>query len=187
MTIREITDAKLQLLLDRMEAPEIEIPKLAPDGSNAEEVAALEEQKALQEQAFQDTLEMIHMDFADKTDGYCTVRAQVISDIGQVKAEKLRLGAIQSRLEKKLERLENAMLQAMQIMDMKNVKGALYTVSTRTSSAVQIDATSVYELPDDMVRYSDPVPDKVAIKAWLKNHPETEWAHMESTTSLIIK
>ena len=186
MTLREITDARLQLLLEKMEAPEIEIPKLAADGSNAEEVAALEEQKALQEQAFADTLEMIQMDFAEKIDGYCTVRAQVQAERDQIKAEKMRLSAKQSQLEKKLERLDDAILQAMLIMDQKKVQGTYYTASTRSSAQVVIDAKSIYELPDDMVRYADPVPDKVAIKNYLKNN-ECEWAHMEPTTSLIIK
>ncbi len=186
MKLREITDSHLQLLLDRMEAPEIEIPKLAEDGSNADEIATLTQQKELQEQAFRDTEDMILMDFADKIDGYCTVRAQVAADRDQVKAEKMRLAAMQSRLEKKLEWLDNAMLQAMLIMDQKKVQGTYYTASTRSSAQVMIDAKSVYELPDDMVRYADPVPDKVAIKNFLKNN-ECEWAHMEPTTSLIIK
>ena len=48
MTLREITDEKIRLLLDMMEAPEIVIPEA--DGTNDEEIAALTEQKALQEQ-----------------------------------------------------------------------------------------------------------------------------------------
>lgn len=186
MTLREITDAKIQLVFDMMEAPEIDIPKLAEDGSNADEVAEMTRQKELQEQAFADTMAMIHEDFAEKLDGYCTVRAQVQAEIATLKAEKMRIAKEQSRREKKLEYLERAMLEAMSIMDTPKVKGTYYTASTRSSAQVVIDAKSIYELPDDMVRYADPVPDKMAIKNFLKNNT-CDWAHMESTTSLIIK
>lgn len=184
MTLREITDERIRLLLEMMEAPEIVIPE--SDGTNDDEIAALTEQKAMQEQAFADTLEMIQMDFAEKIDGYCTVRSQIAAERDMVKAEKIRLTKEQSRLEKKLERLDNAMLHAMQVMDQKKVKGQFYTAYTRSSTTVQIDAESVFEIPDDYLRYKDPEPDKAAIKKYLKDN-EATWAHLEETQSLVIK
>ena len=184
MTLRETTDERLRFLLEMMEAPEIVIPE--SDGTNDEEIAALTEQKALQEQAFADTLEMMDMDFAEKIDGYCTIRAQVAAERDMIKAEKLRLTREQARYEKKLERLDDAMLHAMQITGQKKVKGQLYTASTRSSTTVQIDAESVWEIPEDYLRYKDPEPDKTAIKKYLKDN-EAAWAHLEETQSLIIK
>lgn len=184
MTLYELTQDEKRFL-EMAEAPEIEIPSDASE----EEKAALLQQKESYETALRDTYEMVHMDFLDKANSYGKVLRQILADAEAAKKEKLRLAAMQSRLEKNAERLKEAMKSAMVELGHKQLKTELFTYSTRAGQELVIDAESVYELPMEMVRVVDPVPDKMAIKKYIKEHAgeEITWAHMEPTVSLIVK
>lgn len=141
------------------------------------------------QQAIEDTLAMVAEDFCAKADGYGKVLKQLQADAEAVKAEKMRLAARQSSLEKSADRLKEAMRDALVKLGQKSLKTDLFTFSTRAGQELVIDAESVYELPMEMVRIVDPVPDKMAIKKYIKEHAgeEITWAHMEPTVSLIVK
>lgn len=139
-----------------------------------------------EEQALKDTLEMIKMDFAEKADGYGKVLRQLQAEAEAVKAEKIRLSQRQSTLEKNAERLKETMKQAMIMTGQKKVKTDLFTFSTRAGKELVIDTDNVFEIPDELLRYKDPEPDKAAIKEYLKTN-ECSWAHMAETQSLIVK
>lgn len=140
-----------------------------------------------EEQALKDTLEMVKMDFAAKADGYGKVLRQLQAEAEAIKAEKIRLGQRQSTLEKNAERLKETMKQAMLMTGQKKVKTDLFTFSTRAGKELVIDTDNVFEIPDELLRYKDPEPDKAAIKEYLKTNPECGWAHMIETQSLIVK
>ena len=142
-----------------------------------------------QEQAIRDTLEMVSMDFAEKADGYGKVLCQLQAEADAVKTQKMRLAARQSAIEKNIDRLKDAMLNAMIQIGQKKLKTDLFTFSTRAGQDLVITADSVFEIPDDYLRYKDPEPDKIAIKKYLKEHPEEEisWAHLVDTQSLTIR
>lgn len=76
---------------------------------------------------------------------------------------------------------------ALERIGSKKLTAGTFTFSTRTSQSVAIDTENVFEIPDEMLRYLDPEPDKTAIKNYLKEHPDCTWAHMEQKTSLIVK
>lgn len=140
-----------------------------------------------EEQALRDTLEMIKMDFAEKADGYGKVLRQLQAEAEAIKAEKIRLGKRQSTLEQNAERLKETMKQAMIMTGQKKVKTDLFTFSTRAGKELVIDTDNIFEIPDELLRYKDPEPDKAAIKEYLKTNPECCWAHMIETQSLIVK
>lgn len=174
-------------VLDLLLEPEIEIPKLLPDGSNAEEIEDLKHQKELRDQALQDTFEMVMGDFQDKAEGYGWVLKEVEARAEAMKKAKLDLEKKQRALNNKADRLKECMRLAMERIGSKKLAAGPFTYSTRTSSSVVVDTQNVFEIPDEMLRYSDPEPDKTAIKEYLKSNPDCPWAHMEQRTSLIVR
>ena len=174
-------------ILDLLLEPEIEIPKLLPDGSNAEEVEELTRQKELRDQALKDTFEMVMGDFQDKAEAYGWILKELDARADAMKKAKLELEKKQRALTNRAERLKESMRMALERIGSKKLTAGTFTFSTRTSSAVMIDTQNVFEIPDDLLRYSDPEPDKTAIKNYLKEHPDCTWAHMEQKTSLIMK
>ena len=50
-----------------------------------------------------------------------------------------------------------------------------------------ITAENVFDLPDECLRYKDPEPDKTAIKDYLAEHPDCEWAHIETKVALSLR
>lgn len=186
MNIFEHADAVagvLELLLE----PEIEIPKLLPDESNKEEIEELTRQKELREQALKDTLEMVVADFQDKAEAYGWVLKEVDARADALKKAKLELEKKQRTLEKRKDRLKESLLIALDKVGQKKLAAGPFTYSTRTSRSVVVDTQNVYEIPDEMLRYSDPEPDKNLIKEYLKENPDCPWAHMEERVSLIVR
>lgn len=174
-------------ILERMLAPEIEIPKLLPDGSNAEEVAELTRQKELLEQALADTYELVMGDFQDKAEAYGWILKELDARAEAMKKAKMELERKQRTLTNRAERLKESMRMALERIGSKKLTAGTFTFSTRTSQSVAIDTQNVFEIPDEMLRYSDPEPDKTAIKEYLKSNPDCPWAHMEQRTSLIVR
>lgn len=154
----------------------------------------LEEEDTEEDQALNDTLEMISQDFEQKADGYGMVIRNLKADSAAIKAQEdilleevKRLRAKRTGIDDNTERLENALLKALVLTGKKNLKTEKFTYGTRKSSSVVIDAKSMFDIPDDYLRYKDPEPDKTAIKDYLKDHPECEWAHMETKVSLSLR
>lgn len=187
MTLYELTQ-EMQELLNMLEQLPAEIPAMMEDGSNEEEVAAAKARQLQEEQAITDTLEMVAMDFTDKADGYGKVLRQMQAEISAVKAEKMRLARRQSLLEAREEKLSDALRDALLQTGKKNLKTDLFTFGTRKSEQV-IPAEDWRRVPDDFLKYLDPVPDKVAMKKYLKSHPdeEFEWGHMQENIILTIR
>lgn len=153
-----------------------------------------DEKDETQEQAIKDTLEMVQMDFADKADGYGMVLRNLEAGQDELKAqeeilktEMARLAARRKSLERNEDRLKEAMMQALIATGQKNLKTDKFTFGTRKSSSLVITTENVFEIPDDLLRYKDPEPDKTAIKDYLKDHPDVTWAHIETKQSLSVR
>ena len=154
----------------------------------------LEEEDTEEDQALNDTLEMISQDFEQKADGYGMVIKNLEADAAEIKAQEdilmeevKRLRTKRSGIENNTDRMKEALRKALELTGKKNLKTEKFTFGTRKSSNVVIDAESIYDLPDDCLRYKDPEPDKTAIKDYLKDHPECEWAHIETKVSLSLR
>ena len=130
----------------------------------------------------QDTIDMIEEEFRDKADAYGMVYTQLLADVESIDDEIDRLTAMKKAKQKGAERLKAAMLNAMLATGQSKVEGKLYAYSTRKSQRLEITG----EVPEDFLRYKDPEPDKKKITAWIKLNP-CDWAHMEETTSLIVR
>ena len=103
-------------ILDLLLEPEIEIPKLLPDGSNAEEVEELTRQKELRDQALKDTFEMVMGDFQDKAEAYGWILKELDARADAMKKAKLELEKKQRALTNRAERLKESMRMALERM-----------------------------------------------------------------------
>ena len=186
MYLREYAD-EIREILDLLLQPEIEIPKLLPDESNMEEVEELTRQKALYEEALNNTLESFMADFEDKAENYGWILKEMERSIESLKKTKLEIEKKQKAVTNRYERTKNTMNDAMAKIGKKKLKTETWNYSTRTSKSVVVDAESVFEISDEFLRYPDPEPDKTAIKAYLQENPDCAWAHMEEKTSLVVK
>lgn len=154
----------------------------------------LEEEEADDDQALADTLEMITKDFAEKADGYGMVIKNLEADAAEIKAQEdilmeevKRLKTKRASYEKQTDRMKEALRKGLELTGKKNLKTEKFTFGTRSSSSVVITAGSVFDIPDEYLRYKDPEPDKTAIKDYLKEHPECDWAHVETKVALSIR
>jgi len=153
----------------------------------------LEEEDADEDQALADTLEMISQDFEEKADGYGMVIKNLEADAAEIKAQEdilmeevKRLKAKRTGYEKQTDRMKEALRKALELTGKKNLKTEKFTFGTRKSSNVVITVDSVWDIPDDYLRYKDPEPDKTAIKEYLKDN-ECEWAHIETKVTLSLR
>lgn len=139
------------------------------------------------EEAVNDTLSMILGDIEDKAEDYCKVMKQLQTDADALKAEKQRIAAKQSAIEKNIERMRSALLHAMLLTGLNKIKKPLFTISTRTTQKVFLDVPEE-ELPKEF--------QKVTVKADMKGLEEfmkdnamlaTSFAHFEPADSLIVR
>lgn len=153
-----------------------------------------EEKDELQEKAVNDTFEMVQLDFLDKADGYGMVLKNLEASQDELKAqeeilkaEAARLAARRKALERNADRLKEAMLNAMIATGQSKIKTDKFTFGTRKSSSLVITTDNVFEIPDDLLRYKEPEPDKAAIKEYMKDHPDVSWARIETKQSLSVR
>ena len=153
----------------------------------------LEEEDADDDQALTDTLEMISQDFEEKADGYGMVIKNIEADSAELKAQEdilmeevKRLRAKRAGYDKQTDRLKETLRKALELTGKKNLKTEKFTYGTRKSSNVVITADSIWDIPDDFLRFKDPEPDKTAIKEYLKEN-ECDWAHVETKVSLSLR
>ena len=146
------------------------------------------------EQAVKDTLEMVRMDFEDKADGYGMVIRNLEAEAAELKAQEdilkeevTRLADRRKGLEKRVDQLKYAMMGALIATGQKTLKTEKFTFGTRRSSSLVLTTENVYEIPDELLRYRDPEPDKAAIKEYMKTHPDVTWARIDTKTSLSIR
>ena len=154
----------------------------------------LEEDDAEEDQALLDTLDMIQQDFEAKADGYGMVIRNMEADIAEIKAQEeilkeevKRLAGRRNGIEKGVDRLKETLRKALEVTGRKNLKTDKFTFGTRKSSSVVITAENVFDLPDECLRYKDPEPDKTAVKEYLAEHPDCEWAHIETKVALSLR
>lgn len=158
MTLYELTQDQLDLM-----------SVLADPDSNAEDL--------------QEEIEKIEANFRDKADAYGKVYNEMTADVEKLQVEIERLTALRKAKENGAKRLKDAMLNAMLATGQSKVEGLLFSFVTRKAKRLAITG----EVPEDFLRYKEPEPDKKAITDWIKNGHDCDFAHLEETTSLIVR
>ena len=99
-----------------------------------------------------------------------------------IKAEKMKLAERQAAAENKASRLKEWLSEALNGQKFSTARCA---VSFRRTKSVSV--SDVWKLPEEYVRYSEPTPDKKAIKAAIESGENIEGAEIVENISTIIK
>lgn len=143
-------------------------------------------------QALQDTLEMIGLDIADKADGYGMVLKNVEAEVKAIRDEEKRLANRRRVLENNSERLKLRLKKALEFMlfvsgEKPTVKGKFFTMSLRKSEAVVIDEDVDLEKVNPKYVAVKREANKDEIKKCLKDGGFLAWAHLEERQNLSIR
>lgn len=127
-------------------------------------------------------LQELQMEREQKIESVALWYKNLLSDAAQYKAEKDAFAEKERAAKAKAERLKEYLLTALQGEAYKSTR---VNISYRSSNRVIVD--DALNLPPRFVRFADPEPDKKEIMAAIKAGEEVNGAHMESSTSIIIK
>lgn len=158
------------------------------------------EEGSEEDQALQDTYEMIKADFADKANDYGKVSQNLRANAAlkraaaeQLMNEAKRLKADADMITRNADRMDKALMEALIMTGRVNRSGNpewktdLFTFGVRKSSSVVVDPeTDLTKVEPALVKVKIE-PDKTAIKDYLKLGGELPWAHIETRQSLSIR
>lgn len=135
-----------------------------------------------------DTLESIELELAEKLEGYAMVITNIQSDVDGLDAEIKRLTARKKSMENNIERMKQAMSDALNTVEadakgVKRLKTDKFTFSFRKSSTVAVDENKVSRF---YIKTKTEV-DKAAIKKVLSNGGKVPGAVLVENQSLQIK
>ena len=157
--------------------------ELTEDYMNLLELA---EDPDIDEQAFTDTLEGIDGALEDKAEGYAKVIRTLEGDAAACDAESKRLRNKKQTIENNIKRMKSALQMAMEATGKTKFKTALFSFGIQKNPAsVVIDHAG--QVPANYWIPQPPELDKKAIKAYIKENGDVDWAHLEQTESLRIR
>lgn len=149
----------------------------------AKQLYNLFENEEIDEQILEDTLEGIGIE--GKLEDYCKVIRQLQADALVYKTEKMRFAEKQSRAEKSVERMEKAILAYFEATGRNAEKAGAFDIKLRKSESVIVD--DLFKIDDAYLKYSEPTPDKTAIKKAIKEGAVIEGVHIEEKNNVNIK
>ena len=135
-----------------------------------------------------DTLESIELELAEKLEGYAMVITNIQSDVDGLDAEIKRLTARKKSMENNIDRMKQAMSDALNTVEVdakgvKRLKTDKFTFSFRKSSTVEVDENKISRF---YIKTKTEV-DKAAIKKILSNGGKVIGAELIENHSLQIK
>lgn len=151
-----------------------------------QQLIAMMDDPELDPQVLQDTMEALEGELEDKVDGYGKVIREVEAQKAALKAEIDRLTARSRAIDKNLDRLKEAVKQAMIATDKPKIKTALFTFSVAKKPASVVVDKELNEIPAFYQKVSYAV-DKTKIKDALKAGEQLDFAHLEQGEALRIK
>lgn len=141
------------------------------------------ENEEIDEQTLQDTLEAVGVE--GKLEDYCKVIRQFEADAFVYKTEKLRFGEKQSRAEKSVERMKQAILRYFEAIGSTGEKVGAFDIKLRKSERVIVD--NLLDIDTQYLKFKEPEPDKTAIKKALKDGVALAGVHLETNNNVNIK
>ena len=146
----------------------------------------LAEDHDIDEQAFLDTLEGIEGALEDKAEGYAKVIRTLEGDAAACDAESKRLRNKKQAIERNIDRMKKALQYSMVQTGKTKFKTPLFSFGIQKNPAsVVIDHAG--KVPASYWIPQPPELDKKAIKAYIKENGDVDWAHLEQTESLRIR
>ena len=129
-----------------------------------------------------DRLTELHMEREQKLENVALWIKELNAEAAAIKAEKDKLTERQKTAENKAERLK---IWLSEQLNGQKFSTARCAVTFRKSKSVNV--TDIWKLPEDYLRYSDPTPDKKALKVALESGETIEGAEIVENVSTIIK
>lgn len=133
-----------------------------------------------------DTMEGLSGDVEIKTLNAAAYYKNVQAEIGAMKEYEASMRMRRKKLQNYNEKLKDYIKKALEICDIKQVKGDEFTISIRKSPPKVIIDSDI-ALEQKYIARIEIYADKTKIKEDIKNNIEVKGAHLESGTSLVIR
>lgn len=127
-------------------------------------------------------LTALQMERTEKIEGVALWVKDIKAEIEAVKAEKNAFADRQKSLERKLDSVTEWLKNTLDGQKFSTPKAV---VSFRRTESVKVE--DVFKLNENFLRYSDPTPDKAAIKKALKAGETVEGAELVESVSMTVK
>ena len=158
--------------------------------SNWLEVSGMLGDEEIDEQMIWDTLEAIEGEIEAKADGYAKLIRQLEHDADGFKQEIKRMTGRKKTLESRAVRLKERLQQTMELIGKDRIKTDLFSFNIQNNPpSFKMDAETVYEIPEEFLKYKEPEVNASAAIEFLKTQEghKTEWGHLEQGRSLRIR
>lgn len=137
-------------------------------------------------QVIHDTLEALEGEIEEKLEGYACIIKQLEADAIALKTEEDRMAARRRGIEANIKKMKAAVQEAMLLT------GKLKLKTSKFSMWIQKNPVSVFLADLNLIpkRFMVPqpdVPDKAAIKKYLDENGDQEWAQLQQSESLRIR
>lgn len=149
------------------------------------ELLEMAEEKDLDQQTINDTMEAVELEFEEKADGYAKVIKTLDGNVDLLDKEINRLTERKKTVKSNIASIKKNLENAMIATGKRKFKTLLFNFGIQKNpAALIIDDES--QIPQEYLVPQEPKVDKAAIKDYLKEN-EVEWAHLTQTESLRIK
>ena len=145
----------------------------------------MEMAEELDEQVFQDTLEMIQEGINEKAENIAMLMRNINGDVEALKAEEKRLQERRRSLEKKHDNMKSYLQEQMIAADMDKVPSTLFKIAIRNNPP-KVSVLDENVIPDNYFITKRQL-DKTTLKDALKNGEEIEGAQLIQEKGLTIK
>ena len=151
-----------------------------------QELLDMAEAEDVDPQVIADTMEAVGGEIEDKAEGYACIIKQLEADAVALKTEEERLAARRKSVENNIRNMKETLQNAMYATGKTKFKTNLF------SFGIQKNPASLFIADMDMVpgRFMVPqpdLPDKAAIKEYLKENGDQSWAQLTQGESLRIR
>lgn len=150
------------------------------------ELLEMAEDPDIDEQALKDTMEGIEGALEIKAEGYAKIIRMLEGDAAVCDAESKRLRNKKQAIERNIDHMKKALQYSMVQTGKTKFKTPLFSFGIQKNPAsVVIDHAGM--VPASYWIPQPPELDKKAIKAYIKENGDVDWAHLEQTESLRIR
>lgn len=139
------------------------------------DLATSEEEQA--EQVFIDTLESIKGELDIKSAGYVAVINRLEAEMAKADEVAKAYASVSKSRKNAIKRMKDTLLYAMDVMDVTEMSAGDLTIKVKKNGGMQplvIDG----DVPDSLTKVTIE-PDNDKIRAYLKEHEDCEFAHLE--------
>jgi hypothetical protein len=137
-------------------------------------------------QTLTDTMEAVEGEIEDKLEGYACIIKQMEADVAGLKTEEDRISSRRKSLESNIKRMKECMQLVMVRTGKPKVKTKLFNLNIQKNPAAA-EILDIDNVPGDFWTIPAPTVNKSAVRDYLKENGDQEWARLVQTESLRIK